>query len=189
MRLSVVYLVIQTVWAVWALPLQPNKTDTAEYEQLQSISSYSQLNAEPQTGVQYLEISNTKHQRLVEEGESREDSKREGPKRDPRDLLRKQPRFAHLSLGANLGPVGKLGLSAGLGPGMTGLGLGAQLGQLGGGAALALTSTGFFIRAAAGQRDHYLDLAEFYKYNNYNNYNGHLSRNSPPLLPAQYLVF
>ena len=126
--------------------------------------------------------------------------------RDSRDLLMKQSRFAHLNLGANLGPVGKLGLSAGLGPGtMTGLGLGAQLGQLGGGAALGLTSSGFYLVAAAGQSDHYLDLAEYYKHNNNYNYNNrHLLRNSPPaptpppavccLLygrghPPQYLLF
>ena len=197
MRVTVYFLIIQTVWA---LPLQQNRSETAEYEGLQYSVSQAQHNADYQdlqTGVQYLDMSSsrTKHKRsedfdqetpeetgAVEEGEDRGPSNAgQLAELDYRDLLRKQSRFAHLNLGANLGPVGKLGLSAGLGPGaMTGLGLGAQLGQLGGGAALGLTSSGLYLVAAAGQSDHYLDLAEYYKHNNNNYKNRHLLRNSPP---------
>ena len=217
MRLSAVsvcFLVLQTVWT---LPLQQDKTATAtpESDQLQY---YSQTQHSPdfqelQAGVQYLDLQSrdqrSEETRVVEDDEVSEESNEEDivdlvdtsklPERQRSALLRKQSGFAHLSLGANLGPVGKIGLSAGLGgPGMTGLGLAAQLGQLGGGAAVGLTDSGLYLIAAAGQNDNYLDLAQYYKYNNYKS---HLLRNSPPpppplccLLygrgqPPEYLLF
>ena len=177
MRHNIYFLVIPTVWA---LPLQQNKTETAEYERLQYSSSQSQHNPDYQelrAGVQHHEISDTRHQRSEDL-----DQERTGRGREYGDLLSAQSRLAHLNLGANLGPVGKLGLSAGLGPGMTGLGLGAQLGQLGGGAAVGLTSSGFYLLAAAGQRDNYLEFTEYQKYNDYHSSSkSQLLRTSPPL--------
>ena len=101
--------------------------------------------------------------------------------------LSKQSRYAHLKLMAHLGPVGSLGLAGGLGPGLTGLGAGAQLGQLGAGAAAGVAGPGLYLTAGAGLGSNYLDFV--HHYNQPQSSHSHLLRNSPSPSPLGYLLF
>ena len=77
------------------------------------------------------------------------------------DLLTGQSRYAHLKVAAHLGPLGSVAVGGVLGPGMTGVGAGAQLGQLGVGGVVGVAGYGLYLQAGAGLGDRYLQFAQY----------------------------